>query len=141
MKNFACLVGGAALLAVVTLTLSPTSAIAQKDPSVKEIMTRAHKGGDSILTRLGRQLKSDSPDWAQVQEETKELVKLGTSLGKNEPPKGDKASWDRLTKEYVTNAEALDTAAQKKDRPTAAASQRKLAGSCQACHKAHRPPS
>ena len=39
---------------------------------------------------------------------------------------------------YVKNAKDLDVAAQQKDKRAAMAAQAKLAGSCKACHSAHR---
>jgi cytochrome c556 len=125
---------------VLCLLLMAALAVSQdKNPTVKDIMTRAHKGSTSVLTMLGRELKAEEPDWPDVQKQTKELLTLGTSLGKNEPPKGSKESWQRLTQQYVRSAEALDKAAQDKDRAVAMATRLRIAGSCAACHKAHRP--
>jgi hypothetical protein len=126
-----------ALLPAAALTLSASYA-ADKDPTIKEIMTKAHKGGDALLSTLGKDLKADSPDWDKIQKETKDLVELGTALGKNDPPKGDKDSWVKLTMAYLDTAKDLDGAAGKKDKDTAAADQKKLAGSCMNCHKAHK---
>ena len=137
MKRLTCVALGLALLAAAALTRSPSYA-ADKDPTIKEIMTKAHKGGDALLGTLGKDLKADSPDWDKVQKETKELVELGTSLGKNDPPKGDKESWMKLTAAYLDTAKDLDAAAGKKDKDTAAADQKKLTGSCMNCHKAHK---
>jgi hypothetical protein len=109
-----------------------------KTPPIKEIMTKAHKGGDSLLATVGKDLKADTPDWAEVGKLSKQLVELGTALGKNKPPKGDQASWDKLTKDYLDTATTLETAAEKKEKKDAAAAQSKLAGSCMACHKAHK---
>jgi cytochrome c556 len=63
---------------------------------------------------------------------------LSKALGKNDPPKGDKKSWEKLTKDYLTNAEALQKAAADKDSKAAASSQMKLQNSCKSCHGAHR---
>jgi cytochrome c556 len=137
MKRLACVVSVLALLAVLALVTSP--AAAQKDPSIKEIMTKAHKGNNSIIASVGGELRGDDPDWPDVQKQTKELVTLGMALGKNDPPKGDKDSWQRLTQQYVANAKALDAAAQRQDKTAAQAVHKKLTSSCAACHKAHRP--
>jgi cytochrome c553 len=128
-----------ALAACAALVLVASSSGAEdKTPPIKEIMNKAHKGGDSLLATVGKDLKADKPDWDDVQKLSKQLVELGTALGKNKPPKGDQDSWDKLTKEYVETANTLVAAADKKEKKDAAAAQAKLAGSCMACHKAHK---
>jgi cytochrome c556 len=128
-----------ALAAGMWAVQGPSAADSAKEPSVKEIMTKAHKGGSSLLAGVGKDLKAADPDWTDLQAKSKELVKLGTSLGKADPPKGEKDSWETLTKGYLGFAKDLETATEKKDKDAAAAAQKKLAGSCGACHKAHKP--
>jgi cytochrome c556 len=130
MKRLVCAAAGLALLAGIAMAA---------DPTIKEIMTRAHKGSKSLLTNMNTELKEDEPDWNDVQKDSKELVELGTSLGKNRPPKGEQTTWERLTKNYVTNAKALEAAAQSKDKSAAKASLGKLQMSCRECHMNHRP--
>jgi cytochrome c556 len=136
MKRLAFVLGLVAVVALLSLSHRPAEAA---DPTIKEIMTKAHKGGNSLITTVGKELKEDTPPWADVQKQTKELVELGSSLGKNDPPKGDKESWKKLTDQYVTDAKALDAAAQKKDKDAATKAHTKLTGQCMACHRAHRP--
>jgi cytochrome c556 len=131
-------VAGAAVLAGLAVALSPSSAEGDKDISIKEIMTKAHKGGDSLLATLRQELQQDEPDWAEVQKDSKELVKLGTTLGKARPPRGEKESWKKQTGMYVATAKALSAAADKKDKAGASAAFKKLQSSCTACHKAHK---
>ncbi len=130
MKRLACVVAGLALLAVGVAVAA--------DPTIKEIMTKAHKGSKSLLGDLRAELKQDEPDWATVQKDSKELVELGTSLGKNKPPKGEQESWDRLTSAYLANAKALDAAAGQMDKGAAQTALGKIGGSCKACHQAHK---
>jgi len=133
--------GGAALAAMLmglAVSWTQSSAEDDKDPSIKEIMTKAHKGGNSLLFTVGKELKAADPDWEEVQKKTKELVKLGTSLGKNEPSKGEKESWEKLTKLYLDTAKQLDKSAQAKEKSKAVAAQTKLTKMCAACHKAHK---
>jgi hypothetical protein len=59
-------------------------------------------------------------------------------MGKNGPPKGHKASWEKLTSAYAEWASDLDKAAQAKDKDAALEAHGKLAGSCMACHREHR---
>jgi cytochrome c553 len=124
----------AALLTVIGMAAAQN----QKDLSIKDIMGKAHKGGDSLIGKLGKQLKADAPNWEEVQGETKELVSLGTGLGKNTPPKGEKESWDKLTKNYVTTAKELDADAQRKDKNAGTGALTQLRGMCANCHKAHK---
>jgi hypothetical protein len=134
MKGFAT--RGAVLAAVVLLAGSVLAAT----PTVKDIMGKAHKGPNSLLANIGKDLKADEPDWDDIQKETKELVELGTSLGKNDPPQGDKDSWDKLTKSYLEGVKTLDSAAQKKDQKGAQSAQAKLAQpkTCMDCHQVHK---
>jgi hypothetical protein len=110
-----------------------------KNPTIKEIMGKAHKGNTALVAVIGKQLQAAKPEWDTIQPQTKELAELGTALGKNSPPKGNKQSWERLTKAYNTNAAALVTAADAKDKRKAVAAHQKLVASCMGCHTAHRP--
>jgi cytochrome c556 len=139
MKRLACVLGLLAVAALAVWVGQPLLA-ADKEPTVKEIMTKAHKGGNSLLAKLGKELKAEEPPWETVQQQTKELVTLGASLGKNKPPKGSQESWDRLTKAYLATAKALDGAAKEKGLAVARAQHKALTQQCGACHKAHRPP-
>src|SRR5271169_4165532 len=94
---WACLLG-------VGWAFAAANADDEKTPSVKEIMKLAHKGPKAALGSIGRGLNTATPNWDEIQAKTKELVKLGTALTKNEPPKGDQASWDRFTKKYLASA-------------------------------------
>lgn len=82
-----------ALLTGMLLMRTPSHADEETTPPIKAIMTKAHKGGNSLIQTVGKELKASEPDWADIQKKTKELVKLGTALGKNEPPRGEKTSW------------------------------------------------
>jgi hypothetical protein len=128
----------AAVLMGLVVSWTQSSAEDGKDPSIKAIMTKAHKGGNSLLATVGKDLKGADPDWDDVQKKTKDLVKLGTSLGKNEPPKGDKGSWEKLTSSYVDTAKQLDAAAGAKEKSKAVTAHTKLTKMCMACHKAHK---
>lgn len=135
---------GAAILAVLaglTAWLAPSGADEKKEPTIKAIMTKAHKGGDSLIAGIGKDLKESEPDWADVLKSSKELATLGTALGKNEPPLGEKESWEKLTKAYQVKAKALVAAAEKKDKDDATAAHKTLSMTCAGCHKAHKPPS
>src|SRR5262245_48352457 len=120
MKRFMLVTSVAALLALVGLTWCPDDAQA-KDPSIKEIMGKLHKGANAPLGILKRDLQSDDPPWLEIQKVSRDFLILGAALSKNAPPKGDKDSWAKYARQYYDNAKALDDAAQRKDRANALA--------------------
>ncbi len=136
------MLGAAAAAAVVLAGLANGRLAADprpdKIPEIEEIMQKVNKGKDALHAVVGKDLQAASVDWSKVQKETKEYVALAEFLGKNDPPKGDKASWAKLTKAYAENAKALNEAAQKQDKSGALAVHKKIQGSCRACHTAHR---
>jgi cytochrome c556 len=129
MKRVLCAAAGLALLGGLAMAA---------DPTIKDIMTKAHKGGNSLLQTMNKELKEDEPDWNDVQKDSKELVELGAALGKNKPPRGEPDSWEKLTKGYLDTAKSLEASAEKKDKSGAKASLGKLLGSCKGCHQVHR---
>ena len=136
MKKWLFLAGGVALAAV--LAFSPAGAQDTKAPTVKQVMGKLTKGPNSLTATLGKDLQDDAPAWDDIQKDTKEFVKFADALGKNDPPKGEKDSWQKLTKAYAENAKAMDDAAQKKDRKVALAAHNKLSTACMSCHDQHR---
>lgn len=126
------------VLALLALVAGFNGSSNAEDPTTKDIMVKAHKGADALVPKLGKELKADKPDWDAITKESKELVELGTALGKNKPSKGEKESWDKLTASYLANAKDLEAAAEKKDVKAATAAQGKLAASCKECHTAHK---
>jgi Cytochrome C' len=105
---------------------------------IKEVMDKLHKGGTAPLAKLKTALKAESPDWSKVQELTKEFVKFGALLEKNEPPRGDKADFEKLAKAYFINAKALDDAAKAEDKAKAQSALNKIGASCKICHTSHK---
>jgi len=127
------------ILAMLALVIGRVEADGKKTPTIKEIMAKLNKPG-GLHPTLATELKTDQPDWLEIQKQTKEFVQYALDLAKNEPRKGDKESWLRMTKAYAENAKALEAAAQKKDAPAAKEAHARLGGTaCSACHKAHRP--
>jgi len=134
------LANGLGVLAATALGLTAlfTGPAAAKDPTIKEVMARLHKGANCPLILVKKELQGAQVDWDDVQKTSKEFVVLGGALAKNNPPRGARDSWTKLTRQYLEAAQALDAAAKKKDKTAALAAQAKLAGSCASCHKAHR---
>src|SRR5436853_6119798 len=111
--RLAALAVGLAGLAAAT---DPCGAQGRKDPSIKEVMTKAHKGGNSLLATVGKELQADEPDWADVRKKTQELGSLATALGRHDPPQGKKASWATRTNQYLVSAKVLDASVPTHDR-------------------------
>jgi cytochrome c556 len=135
MKRVAGVVGVFTMLVVALVS----AGAADKTPTVKEIMGKLNKGTDCVLQTLRKALKNEEPNWEEVQEQSKKFTELAEALGKNGPPRGEKESWEKLTKLYAEQARALNDAARGKDRTGAKAAHAKLAGSCKTCHDAHKP--
>ena len=74
MKRMACV---ASVLAVLIMAARADDST----PSIKEIMGKLHKGANAPLAKLKTALKSDTPDWKDVQDLSKDFVKLGRRLG------------------------------------------------------------
>jgi cytochrome c556 len=110
----------------------------ESSPSIKEIMGKLHKGANAPLARLKTALKTDTPDWKEVQDQSKDFVILGAGLARNEPPQGDRSAFVQLADAYYQNAKALDDAAKAENRTKALAALNKIGASCKACHAAHK---
>src|SRR4051794_30586480 len=120
------LISGAGVVLTILMVTVLAGAQDDKTPSIKDVMNKLHKGANAPLGKLGKALKSDSPNWKEIQNSTKDFVILGASLGKNDPPKGEKASWAKLSDTYFSNAKALDDAAKAEDKSAAVAAHGKL---------------
>lgn len=115
------------------------SAGGNENPTIEQIMEKAHKTKTGLRDQIAAEMKKDAPDWADVQKKTKEFVTLIDALGKNEPPMGDKANWKKLTTAYAKHVRELDAAAGKKDRQSVSGMNTKLGTVCKSCHDVHRP--
>ncbi len=125
--------------AIISFASPRTGAAADdKITSIKDIMAKAHKGGDSLLSAMKADLAKKDVNWDAVQSKSKDLVLLAGDLSKNKPGKGEQASWDKLTAAYGEDAKKLHDAADKKDVPGASKALASLGKSCGACHKAHK---
>jgi hypothetical protein len=124
---------------LVVFGLTAGLAGAGKLMTVKQIMGKLNKGPNALTPSLKRSLQQDQLDWKQIQDQSKEYANLSAELTKTNPPRGDKASWEKLTQEYAAVAKSLETASANKDKAAALAAHSKLTKACSACHKVHRP--
>ena len=129
----------AALVLVAAGVAWPARGGEDKPPAIGEIMRKLNGGTNSMTRNLELDLKEDEPDWEAIQESTAEYAKLVATLEKGKPPLGGKESWERLARGYAANARALDAAARRKDRATAAGVVARIKNACNACHQVHRP--
>jgi cytochrome c556 len=138
MKSLICGASMLSLLVVIGIAGRNVGAADDAPATIDKIMETLHKGKKSSIATLKTQLKSQSPDWATVQKETKTYAKLAADLPKNDPPKGDAASFKKLAQAFASNAKTLDEAAKKENRAATKAALDKIGGSCKSCHEAHR---
>lgn len=106
-------------------------------PDIKEIMGKVNKAG-GLYPSIQKGMKTATPNWGALKNDSDELGSLVQSLGKNKPPKGEAASWQKLTKDYADEAANLNAAVVSKNKSAADAAIAKLGTSCSACHKAHK---
>ena len=118
-------------------TLSLGAFLFAQGVDIKEIMTKANKAG-GLFPQIQKGLKAPAPNWANLKNDSDELVSLATMLGKSKPPKGDAASWATMSKGYLDETTALKTAIAAMNKAGADAAIGKLATSCTGCHKAHK---
>jgi hypothetical protein len=107
-------------------------------PTIKQVMVKLTKGPNSLTPVIGKELEAEPPAWETIQPQTKEYARLAAAMSKNEPSKGAKESWTKLSTAFADSAAALDKAAQAKNKDAALEAHGQLAGSCMECHKEHR---
>lgn len=76
--------------------------------------------------------------WDDAQKLAKTLSECAANLPKNKCPKGDAESWAKLTKEFAELADAVNKAAESKDKDKFAAAIKAFTGTCKTCHDAHK---
>jgi hypothetical protein len=128
------------LLTALVLCLASAAVDGQgtKAADIKEIMGTLNKP-TGLYYNIGGELRSDTPNWAEIAPQAKEVAMLAAALGKKKPPMGDEKSWAKLTMDYAANAAALEKAIAAKDQAKAKAAFDKMGGdTCKTCHKAHK---
>jgi hypothetical protein len=107
-------------------------------PTNKQIMAKLNRGPQSLTPVIGKALEAEPPAWDAITPQTEEYARLATALSKNEPSRGSKESWEKLTTAFAASAQALNKAAQAKDRDAALEAHDAINGSCMECHREHR---
>jgi cytochrome c553 len=128
MKKFVCAVVLAAAVVVTgRLVKAEDKESGKPKYKIEAIMEKVHKGGETSLRNKAVAGKATKEDLAI-------LVEYYTELGKNTPPKGDKASWKKKTDAVL--AAAKKVAANPKDADALKAYGK--ATNCTACHDVHK---
>ena len=127
------------LLGLMALCV-PVAAVAFDDEAmtIKKVMNKLHKGSTSEQNVLKKEAQANPPNWEAIGKLTKDFVILGAAMARNDPPKGDKESWQKLCADYTKTAKALDDAATDKNIDKLKSAQAKMGKSCKACHTAHK---
>lgn len=138
MKSLIC---GVSMLALVVMggLASRRAGAADESATPEVVMKKLFMGKTSPLNTLKGAVKSETPDWAKVKKAAESFAKYGPALGKNDPPRGEKASWDKLTKALADASKDLDDAAKKEDAKKTAEVVKKIGSSCKSCHDVHKP--
>lgn len=126
---------GVALVAFGSLGL----ALKDEIPGVDEIMDITHKVKKGLKDVLEAEAKKPKLDWVKMEKDAKEFTRLISLLEKNDPPKGPKPSWIKLSKEYTQDVAQVEAAVKKKDAKAVLAALKNLDKKCDDCHDKHRP--
>jgi cytochrome c len=102
---------------------------------VKAMMQKTHKGNDSPLGKISTQLKADTPDWAELTKQTKEMTALVDLLGEY------KDADAKAVKMYQKGVTGLEAAVSKKDKAGAVEARKVFLQSCARCHYGGAPKS
>ena len=129
-----------AVLVLAGLVSGPAGAMSDDEtPSIKKVMGKLHKGKTSPLNTLKAALKGNSPNWTKVQEEAKVYATYSAAMPKNDPPRGDKESYEKLAKAFASAGKALEDSAEKEELKGSRDALKAISTSCMPCHKSHRP--
>lgn len=106
-------------------------------PDIETIMKKVN-GKNGLHKAVAKGLEEASPKWDDLAKSMKDYKTYADALGKNECPKGEKASWEKLSKAYAANAKKLQDAIDKKDKAAAKEAHGALSKSCKGCHDNHK---
>ncbi len=110
-------------------------AMAEETASIEHVM-KTVAGKKGLCAKCAGAAKANN--WTEAQKLAKELTACGAALGKNKCPTGDAASWERLTKKYHEQTQAIAKAADAKNATAFNAAVGTFTKSCKECHSAHK---
>lgn len=132
VRKFGAVLAG---FAAIALCLAADAADEKKAASIKDVM-KTIAGKEGLCAKCGGAGKAEK--WEDAQKFAKDLAACAANLPKNKCPKGDAASWEKLSKQYAEQAAAVSKAAEAKDAKEFGAALKTFTGSCKACHDAHK---
>ena len=132
----AAAVFGLGALALILGVAQNAAAVPTEDgPAIDEIMKKVcSKKGACVKCKTA----VEGEKWEDAQKEAKTMADLGSKLGKNTAPKGEKDSWEKLTKKFAADAKAVADAAEKKDKEAATKAIGTFQKACKNCHDNHK---
>ena len=125
-----------AALATAAVTLTYGSLTAANALGVEDIMKKSFNKKSGVCPKIAPAVKDGK--WDEAQKLATELAACGAALPDTKCPKGDAASWAKLSKDFAAQTKAVAAACAKKDAAAADAALKSLGASCKACHTAHR---
>jgi cytochrome c556 len=139
MRSLFCAAGVLAVLVVAGLLSGPAGATIDDEAlSIKKVMKKLNSGNTAPIAKVKAALKGESPAWADVQKEAKVISTLTADLPKNDPPRGEKDSYDKLANAFASAAKTLEESAEKEDLAGSRAALKKITTSCMPCHQSHK---
>ena len=138
VRRFSAAFGVGALALILGIAQNAKATLpADEVPAVDEIMKK-------VCSKKGAAGKCktaiEGEKWDDAQKQAKIMADLGGKLGKNDPPKGDKDDWEKLTKKFAKEAKAVADAAEKKDKDAATTAIKAFQNkkNCDGCHSMHK---
>ena len=135
MRQMSWAVACVLVCAAVAVACGPYFDLPETKPAkdtLKDMMTKTHKGEKSPFARTGAELKKDSPDWEQLAKDAKAFTDMGAAL--------KSAGLYTDPSKYIASAADLTKAAKDKDHKAASAAFAALTQSCSACHYKAKAP-
>ncbi len=139
MRPFFCAAGAMAVLVMAGLVSGPAGATSDEEVlSIKKVMKKLNSGKNAPVNKVKAALKGGSPSWTDVQKEAKVIATLSGVLPKNDPPRGEKGSYDKLANAFASAAKSLEESAEKEDLTGSRDALKKITTSCMPCHQSHK---
>jgi hypothetical protein len=131
LRKFGIAFGGTMAIVVGLGTLAAD----EKAPTIKEVM-KATAGMKGLCAKCVTAGKGEK--WEDAVKYARELNDCGEALAKCKCPRGDAASWEKLTKRYSEQTGAILKAAEAKDAKAFGEATKSFTGACMECHQSHK---
>ena len=113
MNRLFVLAGALALGVILTATVQGQDGKTEKKvPSIKKVMSLTH-GKTGFKSKFEKAVKAEN--WKEAAKIAKDWEACAENLAKNEPPKGSKEDWEKITGSYVKTIKTLEEASEKQE--------------------------